>query len=133
MAPSVREGVKQVFGQSADVDEDILEYIISVLEDDGFECGKEGEGIFDSVGMMLVRCTLLSKLLGPSPDLHTLSHASFETTLSVANNHKTPWHACSALQVSGGFCDDDDEAEKLCRDLATKLQGLNPALSFSAC
>lgn len=54
MAPSVREGVKQVLGQSADVDEDILEYIISVLEDDGFDFGKDGEGIYDSVGMMLV-------------------------------------------------------------------------------
>lgn len=50
-------------GQAADVDEDILEYIINVLEDDGFEYGKDGEGIFDSVGMMLVPVPVAGLLL----------------------------------------------------------------------
>lgn len=53
MAP-VRASVQEVLGQTADADEDILEYIVNVLEDDGFDYGQDGEGIFDSVGMMLV-------------------------------------------------------------------------------
>lgn len=77
MSP-VRDGVQQVLGQAADADQDILEYVINVLEDEGFEFGKDGEGVFDSIGMML---------------------------------------------VSGGFCDDDDQAEQLCKQLAAKLQG----------
>lgn len=62
MAP-VRASVQEVLGQAADVDEDILEYIVNVLEDDGFEYGKDGEGIFDSVGMMLVPVPVAGLLL----------------------------------------------------------------------
>lgn len=48
-------GVVHGFFQGKDTDEDILNYVVGCLEDDGFEYGKEGEEIFETVGMMLVR------------------------------------------------------------------------------
>ena len=44
-----------MFAAKEDVDEDILAYVISCLEDETFEFGSEGDEIFDAVGMMLVR------------------------------------------------------------------------------
>ena len=55
MAPAVRQHVLELLGGDPDSDEDILEYIITCLEDDSFECGKDGQGVYDAVGMMLVR------------------------------------------------------------------------------
>lgn len=54
MAPAVREQVLKLLGGDSDSDEDILEYIITCLEDDSFECGEDGEGVVDAIGMMLV-------------------------------------------------------------------------------
>lgn len=45
----------ELLGGDPDSDEDILEYIITCLEDDSFECGEDGQGVYDAVGMMLVR------------------------------------------------------------------------------
>lgn len=53
MAPEVRQHVLELLGGN-DSDEDILEYIITCLEDESFECGEDGQGVYDAVGMMLV-------------------------------------------------------------------------------
>jgi hypothetical protein len=55
MAPAVRQTVQELLGGDPDSDQDILEYIITCLEDESFEFGKDGQGVFDTVGMMLVR------------------------------------------------------------------------------
>jgi hypothetical protein len=53
--PPVRQCVLDMLGKDSDVDEDILEYIVSCLEDDTLEYGEKGEGIYDAVGMVMVR------------------------------------------------------------------------------
>ena len=52
---SVEKHVRTLFAGKDDVDEDILAYVISCLEDETFEFGSDGEEVYDTVGMMLVR------------------------------------------------------------------------------
>lgn len=54
MAPAVRQHVVELLGTGPDTDEDILEYIVTCLEDESFELGEDGQGVYDTVGMMLV-------------------------------------------------------------------------------
>jgi hypothetical protein len=55
MVASVEEHVRGMFAEKSDVDDDILTYVITCLEDETFEFGKDGQEIFDTVGIMLVR------------------------------------------------------------------------------
>ena len=61
MVASVEQSVRSQFAGKEYVDEDIISYVIACLEDESFELGKDGDGIFDTVGMMLVRMLLISE------------------------------------------------------------------------
>jgi hypothetical protein len=56
MVSSVEKHVRAKFCDKADVDEDILTYMITCLEDETFEFKDDGEEIYDTLGAMLVRC-----------------------------------------------------------------------------
>jgi hypothetical protein len=56
MVSSVEKHVRAKFGDKADIDEDILAYMITCLEDETFKFDENGEEIYDTVGDMLVRC-----------------------------------------------------------------------------
>lgn len=60
MGASIEEQVRSRFAGKPDVDDDILTYVITCLEDETFEFGGEGEEIYDTLGMMLVRTPGLS-------------------------------------------------------------------------
>ena len=92
MSP-VRASVRQVLGQAADADEDILEYIISVLEDDDFDYGTDGEGIFDSVGMMLVSCTSVAQACLCLPITRSATRHCIWPALAVGHIYSfRQWH-----------------------------------------
>jgi hypothetical protein len=56
MVSSVEKHVRATFSDKADLDEDILAYMITCLEDETFKFDENGEEIYDTVGDMLVRC-----------------------------------------------------------------------------
>ena len=51
--PDVEAAVKQVVGTS--VDPDVLNYVVSILDDDSFEWGDDAEEAFEAIGPLLVR------------------------------------------------------------------------------
>lgn len=51
--PDVRATVHEVLGTHGD--ETLLEYVISVVEDEDFDWGEDGEEAFEHVGPFLVR------------------------------------------------------------------------------
>lgn len=46
--------VRAAFAGRADVDEDVIGYVVSCLEDDAIDAG-DADGIFEQLGDMLVR------------------------------------------------------------------------------
>lgn len=54
--PDVEAAVKAVVGTSGDAD--VLNYVISVLDDDSFEWGDDAEEAFEAIGPLLVRLPL---------------------------------------------------------------------------
>ena len=54
MAIAVADAVAGMFA-GKDVDEDIINYVVSCLDDETFEFGDDGQEIYDTVGPMLVR------------------------------------------------------------------------------
>jgi hypothetical protein len=72
----VRGAVESVLGKNGD--DTIVDYIVSVMEDDDFDFGKDGEEAFESVGPIMVRqckqapgsghgCALLVRVMPPAP------------------------------------------------------------------
>lgn len=54
--PDVEAAVKEIVGTSGDAD--VLNYVISILEDESFEFGDDAEEAFEAIGPVLVRTTL---------------------------------------------------------------------------
>jgi|LakMenEpi03Aug12_release.lakeMendotaPanAssembly.Ray.scaffolds.fasta_scaffold1194495_2 hypothetical protein len=51
--PSVEAAVKEIVGTSGDAD--VLNYVISILDDESFEFGDDAEEAFEAIGHLLVR------------------------------------------------------------------------------
>ena len=56
--PDVEAAVKEIVGTSGDAD--VLQYVISILEDESIEFGDDAEEAFEAIGPVLVRTTTLS-------------------------------------------------------------------------
>ena len=54
--PDVEAAVKEIVGTSGDAD--VLNYVISILDDDSFEFGDDAEDAMEAIGHLLVRRTL---------------------------------------------------------------------------
>jgi hypothetical protein len=51
--PDVEAAVKEIVGTSGD--DDVLNYVISILDDESFEFGDDAEDAFEAIGALLVR------------------------------------------------------------------------------
>lgn len=54
--PDVEAAVKEIVGTSGDAD--VLNYVISILDDESFEFGDDAEEAFEAIGPLLVRAVL---------------------------------------------------------------------------
>jgi hypothetical protein len=61
--PDVEAAVKEIVGTSGDAD--VLNYVISMLDDESFEFGDDAEEAFEAIGPLLVRTNLLYHVLLP--------------------------------------------------------------------
>ena len=157
---SIAHQVRSRFASKNDVDDDILAYVISCLEDETFEFGGDGEEIYETVGMMLVRfpppyvltvyaevsraptplvvaLVVLSQLSGRPgcccccwgdlvPHDSALRGCILHNVVCekhVGRQFAQHAHRHTNAQVSGGCCDDDDEAKSVCKDIAGALKG----------